>query len=175
MATVHGSTRREFLAAGASGVAGAALFAACRQPRDTGEGSPEAGPLITRTLGRTGLKLPVVSIGSAYEAGLVSAALDAGLTYVHTSGSYADQNHERMLSRVFRGRLRESFLVGSSPDFRSTVSSAEACPRTSERAPTLPPSRPSLKAACSVWASRTSTSTTSHRSTSPQPCCTSPT
>ena len=117
MATVHGSTRREFLAAGASGVAGAALFAACRRPRDTGEGSPEAGPLITRTLGRTGLKLPIVSIGSAYEAGLVSAALDAGLTYVHTSGSYADQNHERMLSRVFRGRPRESFLVGSSPDF----------------------------------------------------------
>ena len=117
MATVHGSTRREFLAAGASGVAGAALFAACRRPRDTGEGSPEAGPLITRTLGRTGLKLPIVSIGSAYEAGLVSAALDAGLTYVHTSGSYADQNHERMLSRVFRARPRDSFVVGSSPDF----------------------------------------------------------
>ena len=67
--------------------------------------------------GGTGLELPIVSIGSAYEAGLVSAALDAGLTYVHTSGSYADQNHERMLSRVFRGRPRESFVVGSSPDF----------------------------------------------------------
>jgi predicted aldo/keto reductase-like oxidoreductase len=72
---------------------------------------------VTRTLGRTGLRLPVVSIGSAYEAGIVSAALDAGLTYVHTSGSYADQNHERLLNRVFRGRPRGSFLVGSSPDF----------------------------------------------------------
>ena len=117
MATVHGSTRREFLTAGASGVAGAALLAACRRPRDTGEGVPETGTLVTRTLGRTGLKVPIVSIGSAYEPGLVSAALDAGLTYVHTSGSYADQNHERMLNRVFRGRPRESFLVGSSPDF----------------------------------------------------------
>jgi predicted aldo/keto reductase-like oxidoreductase len=117
MANIRRTTRREFLAAGASGVAGAALFAACRRPRDTGEGSPEAGPLITRTLGRTGLKLPIVSIGSAYEAGLVSAALDAGLTYVHTSGSYADQNHERMLSRVFRACPRDSFVVGSSPDF----------------------------------------------------------
>ena len=117
MAAVHGSTRREFLTAGASGVAGAALLAACRRPRDTGEGAPETGTLVTRTLGRTGLKVPIVSIGSAYEPGLVSAALDAGLTYVHTSGSYADQNHERMLNRVFRGRPRESFLVGSSPDF----------------------------------------------------------
>ena len=117
MATVHGSTRREFLAAGASGVAGAALLSACTRPREPGPDAAATGPLVTRTLGRTGLKLPIVSIGSAYEAGLVSAALDAGLTYVHTSGSYADQNHERMLSRVFRGRPRESFLVGSSPDF----------------------------------------------------------
>ena len=117
MATVHGSTRREFLAAGASGVAGAALLSACTRPREPGPDAAATGPLVTRTLGRTGLKLPIVSIGSAYEAGLVSAALDAGLTYVHTSGSYADQNHERMLSRVFRGRPRESFLIGSSPDF----------------------------------------------------------
>jgi hypothetical protein len=47
----------------------------------------------------------------------VSGALDAGLTYVHTSGSYADQNHERMLNRVLRGRPRDTFLIGSSPDF----------------------------------------------------------
>src|SRR5512137_208495 len=116
MPIVRRATRREFLAAGAGGVAGAALLAACRRPRDTGEGAPEGRPLITRTLGRTGLKVPIVSIGSAYEAGLVSAALDAGLAYVHTSGSYADQNHERMLNRVFRGRARDTFLVGSSPD-----------------------------------------------------------
>ena len=76
-----------------------------------------AGTLPRTTLGRTGLRLPVFSIGSAYEPGLVSAALDAGLTYVHTSGSYAEQNHERMLNRVFRGRPRDSFAVGSSPDF----------------------------------------------------------
>jgi hypothetical protein len=117
MAMVRRTTRREFLTAGASVVPAAALLSACSRPRDTAEGAPEAGPLVTRTLGRTGLKIPIVSIGSAYEAGLVSAALDAGLTYVHTSGSYADQNHERLLNRVFRGRPRESFVVGSSPDF----------------------------------------------------------
>ena len=115
MTSVQRTTRREFLAAG--GVAGGALLAACSRPREPGPDAAAVGPLVTRTLGRTGLKLPIVSIGSAYEAGIVSAALDAGLTYVHTSGSYADQNHERMLSRVFRGRPRDSFVVGSSPDF----------------------------------------------------------
>lgn len=117
MASTRGATRREFLAAGAGGVAGAALAAACGPPHGAGGDTSGAVPLMVRTLGRTGLQIPIVSIGSAYEAGLVSAALDAGLTYVHTSGSYADQNHERMLSRVFRGRPRDSFLVGSSPDF----------------------------------------------------------
>jgi len=117
MAIVRRTTRREFLAAGAGGVAGGALLAACSRPREPETSESGSGPLVTRTLGRTGLKLPVVSIGSAYEPGIVGAALDAGLTYIHTSGSYSEQNHERMLNRVFRGRARESFLVGSSPDF----------------------------------------------------------
>jgi len=86
MASVRRASRREFLAAGASGAAGAALFAACSRPRPPGAGGVETAPLVTRTLGRTGLKLPIISIGSAYEAGLVGAALDAGLSYVHTSG-----------------------------------------------------------------------------------------
>jgi len=116
MTTDRRATRREFLAAGAGGVAGAALLAACSSSRHSDANPPQGGTLTVRTLGRTGLKLSVVSMGSAYEPGLVRAALDAGVTYVHTSGSYADQNHERMLNRVFRGRPRESFLVGSSPD-----------------------------------------------------------
>ena len=117
MRVVRRTTRREFLAAGASGVAGAAWLSACSRSRAPGADKAGSAPLVTRTLGRTGLKLPVVSIGSAYEPEIVSAALGAGITYVHTSGSYADQNHERMLNRVFKGRPRESFLIGSSPDF----------------------------------------------------------
>jgi hypothetical protein len=116
MSTGRRATRREFLTAGAGGIAGAVLVAACPGSRHSDANPPQGGTLTVRMLGRTGLTLPVVSMGSAYEPGLVRAALDAGITYIHTSGSYADQNHERMLSRVFRGRPRDSFLVGSSPD-----------------------------------------------------------
>jgi predicted aldo/keto reductase-like oxidoreductase len=73
-------------------------------------------PTSVRTLGRTGLELPVVSIGSARDPDLLRAALDAGLVYIHTSGSYAEGNHERLLGRVLQGRPRESFVIGSSPD-----------------------------------------------------------
>lgn len=71
---------------------------------------------MIRTLGRTGLRLPVVSAGSAHDAGLIRAALDAGIIYIHTSSSYAEQNHERMLGQVLRGRRRDSFVIASSPD-----------------------------------------------------------
>jgi len=67
-------------------------------------------------LGRTGLKLPVVSIGSMGDAGLIRAALDAGLVYVHTSSTYEEQNAERELGRALRGLRRESFVIASTPD-----------------------------------------------------------
>jgi hypothetical protein len=116
MSSVQRTTRREFLEAGASGVAGAALLSACGQPQRPARSDAPQAPLVRRQLGRTGLMLPIVSVGSAYEPSLVGAALDAGLAFVFTSVSYAEQNHERMLSRVFRGRPRDSFLVGSGPD-----------------------------------------------------------
>ena len=110
------ATRREFLAAGVGGLATAAAAGAGACSRQAGQRPPRTGRSTTRTLGRTGLSLPVVSIGSPFEPSLVAAALDAGLRYVHTSSEYASQNHERMLGRVLRGRARDSFAIGSSPD-----------------------------------------------------------
>jgi len=110
------ASRRDFLAAGLGGLAGAAALAGCARSTSSGEAAPRTGRSTVRTLGRTGLTLPVVGIGSPFEPSLVSAALDAGLRYIHTSSEYASQNHERMLARVLRARPRESFAIGSSPD-----------------------------------------------------------
>jgi uncharacterized protein len=110
------ATRREFLAAGAGTVAGAAWFAGCAGSAPSDDRLPRTGRTTVRTLGRTGLRTPVVSIGSAYAPNLVRSALNAGMSYVHTSGSYSEANHERILGEVLRGRPRDSFLVGSSPD-----------------------------------------------------------
>ncbi len=107
--------RRRFVLSGAAGLAGALLAPACgRAGRDAASAGPAPPPV--RLLGRTGLRLPAVSIGSAHDPGLVRAALDAGLVYVHTSSAYEEQNHERMLGEALRGRPRESFVIGSSPD-----------------------------------------------------------
>jgi predicted aldo/keto reductase-like oxidoreductase len=110
------TTRRKFLAESSVGIAGAALLPACSGDAPDTEPRPRAGRSVVRTLGRTGIELPVVSMGSAYAANLVQAALDEGIVYIHTSSSYAERNHERLLGQVFRGRPRDSFVVATSPD-----------------------------------------------------------
>lgn len=81
------SSRREFLKTSTAALAGMALT--------TGSGcSPEQGQvrgnrkIVYRQLGRTGIRLPVVSMGSAYAVNLVKAALAVGLVYIHTSSGY---------------------------------------------------------------------------------------
>lgn len=110
------TTRRQFLAEGSVGIAGAALLPACSGEAPAVGAQPRAGRSVVRTLGKTGLALPVVSMGSSYAVNLVQTALDEGIVYIHTSSSYAEQNHERLLGEVFRGRSRDSFVVATSPD-----------------------------------------------------------
>ncbi len=112
-------TRRIFLKAGAAGLAGAALTAspACSpQPPPEPAAPASAAAPVCRTLGRTGLSLPIVSMGSSYAINLARSALDEGIVYLHTSSGYGEERHERLLGEVFKGRPRDSFVVATSPD-----------------------------------------------------------
>lgn len=108
-------SRRDFLWAGATGLASAATFTigACTPSAKKDERTKK---LVYRTLGRTGMKIPVVSMGSIYAIDLVRAALDEGIVHIHTSSGYAERNHERMLGELFRDIPRESFVIATSPD-----------------------------------------------------------
>jgi hypothetical protein len=109
-------SRRSFLRTGAGSLAGAALLGACSSPEPASDAPRTDGQPVVRTLGRTGLRLPIVSMGTAYAINLVHSALGEGIRYVHTSSSYSERNHERLLGRVFRGRARDSFVIATSPD-----------------------------------------------------------
>jgi predicted aldo/keto reductase-like oxidoreductase len=108
------ASRREFIKAGTSGIAATAFLAAC-SPRSQ-EKPLDRAKFTHRTLGKTGIVLPVVSMGSAYAIDLVRAALDAGIVYIHTSSSYSEMNQERRLGFALRGIPRDSFVIGTSPD-----------------------------------------------------------
>ena len=108
------TSRRNFLKTGAAGIAGSAFLSTCSRPAPQKQSKNRN--LVYRTLGRTGLRLPVVSMGSSYAIDLVRAAHDEGIVYIHTSSSYSERNHERLLGAALRDLPRDSYVIATSPD-----------------------------------------------------------
>jgi predicted aldo/keto reductase-like oxidoreductase len=97
----------------------AAAFAPSTLGARPPEGQTQAGPakrkLIHRTLGRTGIRLPIVSVGggNVTDAAILRTALDAGLTHIDTARSYGRGANETLIATVIKGRPRESFVIGT--------------------------------------------------------------
>jgi predicted aldo/keto reductase-like oxidoreductase len=113
--------RRAFLKTGLAGLAAAgavpgAVRAACGTSRE-GQGEvPAAGAKpIVRTLGRTGLKVPIVSMGvmNADNPAVVQSALDAGIVLLDTAWGYQRGRNEKMIGEVIKGRPRDSFMIAT--------------------------------------------------------------
>ena len=106
-------SRRDFLKKGAVGVAGMALMSSVREAG--AEGTPPAPPekkTIYRTLGKTGIQVPVVSMGARFEeADQIRAALDAGIVLIDTANNYGNGRHEEAVGEAVKGRPRDSFVV----------------------------------------------------------------
>jgi uncharacterized protein len=114
--TTPGLDRRAFLKRGLIGLAGAGAaavpFASARGRQAEAAGK---GPVITRKLGKTGIVLPVVSMGvmNADNDDLVRSALDSGMIYLDTAHGYQRGKNEEMIGRVLKGRPRESFVIST--------------------------------------------------------------
>jgi aryl-alcohol dehydrogenase-like predicted oxidoreductase len=117
--------RRDFLKLGGAGLAASALSAGCatvaaeRRPAapvaQAAAPEPAAQPAAPprRTLGRTGIEVPVVSMGvmNADNPNLVRAALDGGMLLLDTAHGYQDGRNEEMLGTVLPARKRDSFVL----------------------------------------------------------------
>ncbi len=113
----RGRGRRAFLKGGMAGLAGAAFLPALLKgdSRETGIQAGQKAKQLLRPLGKTGIKLPIISIGAAsYEASLYKAALDRGVVHIDTSQYYYNGRHEAMIGEVLKGRPRDSFVVAMS-------------------------------------------------------------
>jgi hypothetical protein len=114
--------RRTFLKKGLTGLAAvgavpgalkaAALGAGATAP--AGAGQTAAKPII-RTLGKTGLKIPVVSMGvmNADNPAVVQAALEAGIVLLDTAWGYQRGQNEKMIGQVIAGRPRDSYMIAT--------------------------------------------------------------
>ena len=102
--------RRRFLKSGAAGAAGlmvAGTVSAVSLP------AGEDKKIIYRTLGKTGLKVPVVSMGvmRADNPGLVTACMENGINFFDTANGYQNGRNEEMLGNVLKDYPRDSFIM----------------------------------------------------------------
>jgi len=69
----------------------------------------------TRKLGKTGMKLPILSMGvmRADNPAVVRAAYNAGITHFDTANGYQKGRNEEMLGEFFKDKDRKSFTIAT--------------------------------------------------------------
>ena len=77
--------------------------------------TPDRAGILTRTLGKTGLVLPVVSMGvmRADNPGILRASLDAGMKHFDTAHSYQSGRNEEMVGEVLKDVPRDKVIVAT--------------------------------------------------------------
>lgn len=103
--------RRGFLKTGMAGAAGIALAPVVIPPvvQSVNEN------IIYRTLGKTGMRVPVISFGvmRADNPGLCKAAYEKGIKLFDTANGYQNGNNETMLGNILREYPRDSFYLAT--------------------------------------------------------------
>jgi predicted aldo/keto reductase-like oxidoreductase len=106
-------TRRRFMKTSAAGMAGMVCLPTSEIVRGGKQGDRT---LVYRTLGKTGMRVPVIGMGilSAGTPELIRAALDAGVTHFDSTAARPQQaRNEEMIGAVMKGRPRDSFIYGT--------------------------------------------------------------
>lgn len=104
--------RRGFLRRGITGAAG---FVALPHSIINSAAGTEEDNIIWRTLGKTGLKIPVISFGvmRSDNPGLCRMAYEKGIKLFDTANAYQNGNNEIMLGNLFKDCPRDSFLLAT--------------------------------------------------------------
>ncbi|MBS2212274.1 aldo/keto reductase [Carboxylicivirga mesophila] len=101
------NNRRHFLKVTAAGLAGATLL-----PQASEAKAKKDDKIIYRTLGRTGVKLPIVSMGAMKDATMIKAGLTLGVRHFDTAHVYQKGKNETMLGEALKGQdLSQLFTV----------------------------------------------------------------
>jgi len=109
---MENNDRRQFLKKSMVGISGAVLLPT-HQKIETGKA--EATSLPVRTLGRTGIKTPLISIGTGNVTGtgIVRAAYDSGVKLFFSATYYGEGNNEILVGEGLKGLPRDSYVIGT--------------------------------------------------------------
>lgn len=107
----NGMKRREFLKFGVITATGAAIGVGLGKSL-LEAATPSVAP-VYRTLGRTGLKVTIVSFGAMLtpEHEVMETAFDMGINYVDTARRYMGGRNEEIVGRALKGRRNKVYLA----------------------------------------------------------------
>ena len=109
--------RRKFLVSSVLGASG--MVAGATGLKSQGgvlkSSNVESANVVYRTLGKTGIKLPVISMGvmRADNPNLVKAALAKGIVHLDTANGYQQGRNEEMLGKLLVDYPRESYVIAT--------------------------------------------------------------
>ncbi|MCE1197739.1 MAG: aldo/keto reductase [Marinilabiliales bacterium] len=109
------NNRRNFLKKGLLGATGAALLPATLQAAERMDSKIKAPELPGRMLGKSGIKLPLISMGTGGTTNpeFVKAAYDMGIKLFFSATYYGNGNNEILVGEGLKGIPRENFLLGT--------------------------------------------------------------
>lgn len=110
-----GVNRRNFLRISATAGAGALLVPGATASTLNKTVMSEKASFPMRTLGRTGIQLPLLSMGvmRADNPNVVRAAYNSGLIHFDTAHGYGRGTNETMLGNFFKDKPRDSFRIAT--------------------------------------------------------------
>jgi predicted aldo/keto reductase-like oxidoreductase len=131
-----GLTRRGFITAAAGGIVGAGMAGLVHASPAGGQkeeesGAEPKGKAITRMLGKTGIEIPVVSMGvmNSNNPEIVRAAYETGFRHFDTAAYYMGGKNERMVGEVIKELgVRDNVIIATkvyAPNMRVGDTAAE--------------------------------------------------
>jgi uncharacterized protein len=110
--TMKNINRRGFLRTGITGAAGIVALSPSLVSAATPDQKKDT---ITRTLGKTGMKVPIISFGvmRADNPNLCKAAYEKGIKLFDTANGYQNGNNEIMLGNLLKDYPRNSFYLAT--------------------------------------------------------------
>jgi uncharacterized protein len=109
---MENNNRRQFLKKSIISLSGAALLPV-NLNLSSGKTSPPELPV--RTLGKTGIKTPLLSMGTSgvTGSGFIRATYEAGIKLFFSATYYGEGNNEKLVGEGLKGLPRDSFVVGT--------------------------------------------------------------
>ncbi len=113
---MENNQRRDFLKKSILGISGAALLPQALRASSSATSNQAAIPALpSRVLGNTGLKIPLLSMGTsgATNPGFIRSAYDAGIKLFFSATYYGQGNNEILVGDALKSLPRDSYTIGT--------------------------------------------------------------